>query len=766
MFGKWLWNKIKPPTKNIATIGRTLPQVKSPFGAMEEIGKWTTGRLKTGLDTTFGESQRLMQKNLSGKKLTRKEQERMIAPAFGFTGASIRNIAKEKLKKAALDFSKRIAKKEIAPITSKIIPKIETPAQKLMSALKEAKPIRKAQEAIYTKERGEKLTKMMSTARKTTGEKGFYSELGALKGKMTKAQFTSIRNKVGQTDIDDLFNQVKDSQKLSEWEKIPARKGLAKIFGEEGGTVPTKNELSLLKDVFGDNFVKTVSEKSSLFVKMKEAGIQLANIPRSVMASFDLSAPLRQGLFFIGKPKKFFSAFKTQFKVLGNEKVFKALNNEISTRPTYNLMKQNKLALTDLGSLSSREEAFLSSWAEKIPLIGKGVRASSRAYTGFLNKMRADVFDDFVKQGEKLGIDDPKFLKDAANFVNTATGRGGLGALEKASVELSTIFFSPRLTMSRLNLINPIYYAKLQPTVRKEALKSLFSLAGIVGTIGGLAKMGGADVNTDPRNADFMKLKYGNTRYDILGGFQQPIRTIAQISSGKIISSTTGETMTLGEGYKPLTRIGVIERYFKYKLSPVVSFAYSLMEGKTAIGEKVDIPTETANRFIPMVAQDMYELYQEQGAKGVAMGIPAIFGVGTQTYGGVQSYGLHGKDYPKLNTELNRLKMSMGFPSTSAFGQELSNKEYKQLKEKTGTVVANVLNKIIEDPYYKKLPDHKKKEIINKAVDRAKQKTKLKMFSDKKMISIIKKRIMDKKGLADYEAEELAKELYQKEFGK
>lgn len=905
MFGKWLWEKLRPPTQDIKTvgsflaeklrppiedvakIGRALPPTRTPFEAAGSIGKFLAERTKTGLEKTFGESQRIMQKRLSGQRLTKEEEEKMMAPAFGFVGGGMRNVAKEALDKAGSQMIKQMSKKMIKPITKtndvhniqelknsisegknilstgrnngrklskeelrmvahsventqkkigqevkdgyKIqelssdelfgktggfrkeemtkeglrkwnvlvkqgkaeirngkyykvkpveklrAPKIpvekitkevtETPAQKLMTALKEAKPIRKTQEIIYTKERGEKLAKAMGIAKKTTGEKGFYSELGALKGKMTKAQFENIRNKIGQTDIDDLFNQVKDSPKLSEWDKIPARKGLSKILGEEGGVVPTRNELKLLKEVFGDDFVKTVSEKRSLFAKMKEAGIQLANIPRSIMASFDLSAPLRQGLFFVGKPKKFFSAFKSQFKVLGSEKAFKELNTEIASRPTYGLMKQNKLALTDLGNLSNREEAFLSNWAEKIPLVGKGVRASSRAYTGFLNKLRADVFDDFIKQGERLGIDDPKFLEDAANFVNTATGRGGLGQLEKASVELSTVFFSPRLTMSRINLINPIYYIKLHPAVRKEALKSLVSLAGIAMTIGGLAKMGGANVGTDPRNADFMKLKFGNTRYDILGGFQQPIRAISQIISGKIISSTTGKIITLGEGYKPLTRVDIAQRFLEYKLSPVISFAYELMKGQTAIGEKIDIPTETANRFIPMVTQDMYDLYKEDGAKGVAMGIPSIFGVGVQTYGGVQSYGLNGRDYPKLNAELNRLKTSMGFPSTSAFGQELSNKEYKELKEKTGKVIAEILTEVIADPDYQALSDYDKQRTIERIVDRTKSKIKEKTFPDKELISKLKKRIMEK-GVPEEEAKNIAKDIYQKEFGK
>ncbi len=648
-------------------------------------------------------------------------------------------------------------------VAAKVVAKI-SPVQKVINALKEAKPLRGLQERLYTKARGTKLAKMLGVAKKTTGEAGFFAEKGALKGELPKVQFESIRKQIGQEEIDTLFNQVKASPILTEWEKIPAREGLSKIFGEIGGQVPTKNEIKLLKDVFGEDFTATILEKMPLLDKIKEAGLQLANIPRSVMASFDLSAPLRQGVFLIGKPKQFFSAFAKQFKTFASEKAYKVLNEEIVSRPTYKLMRENKLAITELGqSLTTREEAFMSNWAEKIPVAGKIIRASGRAYTGFLNKLRADVFDDFIKKGIKLEIEDPKFLQDAANFVNHATGRGSWKAIEKVMVPLNTVFFSPRLTLSRLNLINPYYYAKLQPQVRKEALKSLFTFASTAATVATLLKFSGAEIETDPRNADFMKPKFGNTRYDILGGFQQPIRVAAQLLSGKIISSTTGKTITLGEGYKPLTRAGIVGRFFEYKTSPLASFALSLAKGQTSIGEKVDIPTEIANRFTPMVIQDMIDLYKEEGQEGIPMSFPAIFGVGVQSYGGVESYDLQGRKYPELNEELNRLKTTIGFPSTSAFGQELSNKEYKKLREVSGKAISDALTELVKDPEYTALDDNQKKQLINKVVDKVKTKAKSKLFSDKEIINKIKKKLVEK-GLDEEEAEKMAKEIYQKEF--
>ena len=207
-----------------------------------------------------------------------------------------------------------------------------------------------------------------------------------------------------------------------------------------------------------------------------------------------------------------------------------------------------------------------------------------------------------------------------------------MGALEGSAVALNSVFFAPRLMASRLNILNPLYYTKLAPPVRKEALKSLFATGSIVGTVLTLAKLNGAEVGIDPRSADFGKMKLGNTRYDILGGTQQYIRAAAQLITGEHISSTTGVKTTMGEGYKPLTRLDIASRFFETKETPIASFVTALLKGQDALGKKLDISKEVADRFTPMVIQDMKDLYKERGLEGIGMGIPAIFGAGVQTY--------------------------------------------------------------------------------------------------------------------------------------
>jgi hypothetical protein len=512
------------------------------------------------------------------------------------------------------------------------IPEVD-PVQKIITALKEAKPIRGQQEAIYSKIRSQQAGALSGIGEGLKGEAGYYQKLGQLKGEMPKVQFESIKKQFTQPELDGLFNKI-ESSNLGVFEKVNAQTGLKKLLGAEGGTIPTQGELQLLNEVFPPEFIQAVLDNRSIIQKLFSLGENVLNLPRAMMATADLSAPLRQGVFLIGKPKTWLPAFRDMFKYAFSENSYKGLQENIKSRPTYNLMRENKLAITDMSPvLSSREEAFMSNLSEQIPIFGKLAKASNRAYSGFLNKLRADTFDDLVKSASKQGLNVDEIAPSIANFVNTATGRGNLpGGIQRASTILNAAFFSPRLMASRLNLLNPIYYARLNPFVRKEALKSLFTFAGTAGTILALSKLGGADVGTDPRSADFGKIKIGNTRYDPWGGFQQYIVAVARLLSGEMVSSTTGKEFKLGEGYKPTTRFDIVQRFLESKESPVLSFITSLLKGQTTMGEKVNIPVEIADRFIPMVWQDMYDLVREKGIIGIPMAIPGIFGVGSQTY--------------------------------------------------------------------------------------------------------------------------------------
>jgi hypothetical protein len=193
------------------------------------------------------------------------------------------------------------------------------------------------------------------------------------------------------------------------------------------------------------------------------------------------------------------------------------------------------------------------------------------------------------------------------------------------------------LWKSRIDTLNPFYYGRLDPVARKLALQSAGTFAATATTILTLASLAGADVESDPRSADFGKIKVGDTRYDILGGHQQNIRLAAQLLTGQKVNSVTGEIQTLGpeRGFGKPSRLDLAYQFLENKENPIIAFGTKALRGTDQVGNPINLANEAAKMVIPLGIQSTYETVKNTGSipKGVAMNIPGTFGVGVQTYG-------------------------------------------------------------------------------------------------------------------------------------
>jgi len=515
-------------------------------------------------------------------------------------------------------------------------------AATVRGALPGAKIARGKQEAGYTPARAQRVAAGQAHLDNPnlSAAEAFAKARAEQRGPLPKINFLGFGD-LNEKTLQEAQTSIRNHPNLGFYQKLNASHALVNALG---GTVPTRSEILLLEHVFG----KGTGEGLVGLAKNpgREALVNALNIPRSLMASFDLSAPFRQGLMVATRhPTIFGRNFGSMVKAFGSEKVYHGIHDEIRARATYPLMVEAKLPITELGhDVGGREERFASSYAETLTG-GKysPVRASGRAYTGFLDKTRADVFDHLIKSAQSQGVNihDPHFLESLGTYIGSATGRGELRTLAPAANALNAVFFSPRLMASRLNFLNPAYYARLHPFARKEALRSAIQLAGTASTLLGLAsQIPGVKVNTDPRNPDWGKIRIGNTRIDIAGGFQQELRLLAQFASGVAISSTTGKRLSLtAGGFGKPTRLDIVQRFFMGKESPIASLITDWMRGSTQIGQKFSWKAAAAQRMIPLLAQDSHDLYKEQ--HGGMNGLMAAFagygvgsvGIGMQTYG-------------------------------------------------------------------------------------------------------------------------------------
>jgi uncharacterized membrane protein YgcG len=210
--------------------------------------------------------------------------------------------------------------------------------------------------------------------------------------------------------------------------------------------------------------------------------------------------------------------------------------------------------------------------------------------------------------------------------------------LEQHLKGLNILFFAPRFIASRLNLISPAYYAKLDPFARGEAVTAARNMVALMGSVMVAAKMAGASVEFDPRSSNFGKIKVGNTRIDITGGFSQQIRFLAQEMSREVISSA-GSHQHIATPFDNSAGPGItndltnVTKLLRSKAAPIPGMAWDIGSHKNFIGQPVTALGELGQNA-PFLAQDIYDARQTKAptSRVFAAAFLSAIGFGVQSY--------------------------------------------------------------------------------------------------------------------------------------
>ena len=379
-----------------------------------------------------------------------------------------------------------------------------------------------------------------------------------------------------------------------------------------------------------------------------------ASFSRSVLASADISAPGRQALpLSLADIPKAARAFRQQLRAFVSARAYAETPRRLLTSRHAELMERAGLRRA---SLDGGQETFTSNLARHVPGVGR----SERAMNAYLDEIRASHFEQYADEFIDAGMTfetHPEQFRALARWLNRSTGYGDfdliargarrvagrdLPELERAVEGFANLgIFAPRLTASRIQLLNPHYYYSLPPEVRRIALRQQMRFVGTVAGTMGLFRLMGAEVNvTDPNDSDWMRVRVGNTRYDLLGGYQQSLRFFYRF--GRAV-----EREARGEQLQPHERsLYIAGRFLRSKVSPAASYATDAATGETFIGEpfeplghvrdeqgRVAPSGGVPDRLIPLFAQDLADAMREHGLiRGAAMGAPSGVGIGTSTY--------------------------------------------------------------------------------------------------------------------------------------
>jgi hypothetical protein len=428
-----------------------------------------------------------------------------------------------------------------------------------------------------------------------------------------------------------LFKQEADFTRRLEQKDFSKQERTPVVYNKE--TVRLQGAIDKLKAQY-----ETELHNAAITRKQKWAqyAFDTAMIPKSVMSSADLSAPLRQGAFHsLSHPiisAKAFAQSIAGITDVGHAK----LKARIENHPDYSRAVKAGVEFTGLDNPSVREEHYISNLTAKAPIL----KHSERAFTGFLDTQRLQVFSKLSE-----GVKDPKALKAVGDMINIASGRAHVrqgGPLAKGMYGANLAFYSPRLVASRFQLLNkmlnPVAMRNMPGEVRARLIADNIKFVGVVATTMTLARAAGMSVSMDPDSPDFLKLRFEDTRYDILAGLQQPMRLL--INSTRAIrnyANGTPSKKSAGE---------LVGRFARSKLAPESSYLIDWLNESDYLGRPFSHKSALASRLTPMVLSDMYDamknegfLFSEpvstakQGAKGILKASPSVLGVGEQTYG-------------------------------------------------------------------------------------------------------------------------------------
>lgn len=472
------------------------------------------------------------------------------------------------------------------------------------------------------------------------GTAGNRAALGELKGALPVVKWNNQFHEFTPETLDGMIRQIWEESDLQLYEKIRASQGLERMVENRS---PQASQLALIKRVFGKETADSLTspEAKGLFGDLAQKGMKIWNVPRTVMASFDLSAPFRQGLVGGARhPIIFAKNFKPMLKAFGSEKAFQGWLDELPNRANFQRYGRAKLNIQDVkGEYIAREEAFPGSYADPLP----GIKHSARAYTAFLDKMRVDMFDYMIDVAAQRGknVDDEGFLKALGEYINTATGRGKIPTQhgENAAQFLNTFLFSPRLLASRFQVLNPNYYRRLYKQDKWVAAQALRATGQTVASISAMVYLAsmipGAKVGLNPRSSDFGKVRIGNTRVDFAGGFGPLVVLYSRLGLQETMSSTTGKVRKIDSGkFGDPTTWDTLWRFAQTKLSPTTALLVNVKSGHDLIGNPVT-PQSVATGMIPLNFQGAWEAYRQNGGNipaGVAAGALGSIGFGVNTY--------------------------------------------------------------------------------------------------------------------------------------
>lgn len=625
---------------------------------------------------------------------------------------------------------------------------IDDAIRRTFDYIEESKPSQLAKKEIISAKRKQAAARMHNIQGDGYG-KGYSTRLRkAGTATSTEKSFTPLLD-VSPQATDDLITLQKvvdnfDFGGSKIYTTANTQEALAKIY--EFGELLTPGEVEGLRDVFGSSFADSLRKftdvPTGIAGKIAEAGsktIKTLNATSvTLMTTSELSFLLRQANFRAwSRPKDAIRSFSRAMRSLISPQYADQIDDVIRFTRHAKIGTKHGLWLGKWRKgLKGKEEFFEAEWLDKVPVIGKIKRTFERGYVNGINQIRSDWFEEGLQIIEKTGRgSDDKLISKWATYVNNMTGRADLDAIKDGNKALAAmaatakkVAFAPRFAVSKWNrhkVAAELLFGKETPNAMRRLLANDAAVRWRrYERLAHYWTQNGGTVETNPQSSDFLKLKEGDTRHDVLGGDTQIQVLLARLATGETKDTVTGVV-------KDNIATEIAQQYLAGKLNPLWSLIFDkFIAERTFEGEDIDDPKILAkvirDKFIPLYINDIkdkiFNEYEEQG-KTMAESIQGAWPVAAHGWagGGIQTFSpsarkqyelmiedkaqeLHAKSFDELpfylkeevlweaeNDDIDKtelLKEEMGMtrqtPGTSSRLTTIKNKSFRVIRKGLG----------------------------------------------------------------------------------
>lgn len=394
--------------------------------------------------------------------------------------------------------------------------------------------------------------------------------------------------------------------------------------------------------------------KSALSWTWRIGSDVLNTMPRIFSLGTDFGQVLNQGKFLLHHPiimaRNLYPMMKSFIQ--GGPEVENQVMADIRAHPLWPMSHEARLDLThEDADITHQEELFQSFILDKIPGIkqvsGFTFKRFASAYRVFMNKVRFDTFVRSMQNMSRTGQPTKDEAKDIARFINVASGRGAISHnVAAATVVANHLVLATRFQVSRvqfllgLPVLMPAYRAlrgqgswRSTRHIAKEYVQSLAAMATYY-TIVHMATAFMAEdddeyptIEIDPRSADFLKIKIGDTRIDPMAGVQQWAVMGARLGRSLLGGDIADTAVTSLDGDERAMRGDDLLNFYRNRAAPLAGAFIDRIRGYTPDHREATLGHLFANMYTPISFKDTLAGFQEYGfTKASALGFLALFG--------------------------------------------------------------------------------------------------------------------------------------------